>query len=671
MSTNEKGDTRRRILNSGVPGEALWSSNSRPARAGASAIVMVLLLLVGLAGMEVRSYRRQALEREAGMIADQVANHLMSWTDGRLAAIQPFVERWNDHYAGKPEVFRRDAQLFLDRLPGLQALNWLGPDWVIRTTVPNEGNEAALGRNLHDHPAPDVSEAIRRATETGAPARSRAIVDFLQGGRGFASYWPVKGTDGAVVGFVNAVFRIDRMVEVSRVAYQLKGEYEIALVEEDGLVAFAPTGEEDRGLKPWPFSKERKIALLDRPLVLVVAPTPSRVDQLVTSSDFLNLAGVLGACGLVGILAFGVLRRQSELNRLAMATDQAEEGILVIGRNARILYANDAASQMMGRNSLVGSDVTILSEGQGDDDLMVEIAESLGTGRMWRGRYSSVWADGSCHFRDASITPVRGRAGRVESYVGVIRDVTRENELEEELRHSQKMDAVGRLAGGAAHEFNNLLTVIQGYAEQLVESLDGESELHGAAATIQDAARRAAITVGQLLAFSRRQAAQPERLDLNAAVERLEMVLRGALGAEATLATRLGPTLPPVMADPNHIQQVLVNLCVNARDAMPEGGTVTLSTEEVVVSDGPSGTFPDLAPGRYAALSVSDHGSGMDEETRSRMFEPFFTTKEVGRGTGLGLATVYGIAEQSGGALRVVTEPGKGTVVTLVLPFAA
>jgi signal transduction histidine kinase len=125
------------------------------------------------------------------------------------------------------------------------------------------------------------------------------------------------------------------------------------------------------------------------------------------------------------------------------------------------------------------------------------------------------------------------------------------------------------------------------------------------------------------------------------------------------------------MADPNHIQQVLVNLCVNARDAMPEGGTVTLSTEEVVISDGPSGTFPDLAPGRYAALSVSDHGSGMDEETRSRMFEPFFTTKEVGRGTGLGLATVYGIAEQSGGALRVVTEPGKGTVVTLVLPFAA
>ncbi|MBW2243614.1 MAG: PAS domain S-box protein [Deltaproteobacteria bacterium] len=416
---------------------------------------------------------------------------------------------------------------------------------------------------------------------------------------------------------------------------------------------------------------KRWIGLLDRSLILVVAPTQSRVDQLLTPADLLNLAGVLGACALVGVLSFGVLRRQSELARLAMATAQAEEGILVIGRDARILYANRASAKMMGRESLIGSDVTVLSEGQGDDNLLIEIAEALGAGRIWRGRYSSLWADGSRHFRDASITPVRGRTGRVESYVGVIRDVTREHELEEALRHSQKMDAVGRLAGGAAHEFNNLLTVIQGYAEQLVESLDAASDLHRAALTIQDAAGRAATTVGQLLAFSRRQSARPERLDLTNTIERLEMVLRGALGTKATLALRLAPDLPPVMADPNHIQQVLVNLCMNARDAMSEGGTVTLSTSEVVVSDEPSGTLPELDPGRYAALSVSDHGSGMDEATRLRMFEPFFTTKEVGRGTGLGLATVYGIAEQSGGALRVETELGKGTVVTLYLPFAA
>ncbi|MBW2243615.1 MAG: CHASE domain-containing protein [Deltaproteobacteria bacterium] len=223
MSTSERRETRRRILSSGVPGMALWSSNSRPALVRASAIVAVLVLLVGLAGFQVRSYRRQALEHEAGMIADQVANHLTSWTDGRLAAIQPFVDHWHDHYAGKPEVFRRDARLFLDRLPGLQALNWIGADWVIRTTVPNEGNEAALGRDLHDHPAPDVAEAIRQATATGAPTRTRAIVDFLQGGRGFASYWPVRGADGAIVGFVNAVLRVNQMIEVSLFASQLEG----------------------------------------------------------------------------------------------------------------------------------------------------------------------------------------------------------------------------------------------------------------------------------------------------------------------------------------------------------------------------------------------------------------------------------------------------------------
>ncbi len=669
MSQSIHEQVRRQLRSSPTLGKASRGA-ARSALLRASAITLALVLLTGLAAGQVRDGREREVERETRLIADQAAGHLGSWIDGRVATVHAFVQRWPDRYSGRPEIFRRDARVFLERLPGLQALNWVDTDWVIRTTVPNEGNEAALGRDLHHHPFAEVPRALAQADASGLPARTAAAVVFFQGGQGFATYWPVMGRDGTEEGFVNAVFRTDRMMEVSRVASQLQAEYRIGLVEDDGSVAFASPGEDADETAAWPFAERRKLPLIDRPIALVTAPTPARLSALATPADLRNLLGVLGACALVGVLAYGVLRRQTDLNRLALATAQAEEGILVVGRDARIEYANAAATRMMARDGLGGRDVFSLSEGEGDDALLTEIAEAVAQGRVWQRRYASVWSDGSRHLRDASVTPVREPSGSVSRFVAVIRDVTREHELQEQLRHSQKMEAVGRLAGGAAHEFNNLLTVIQGYAEQLVDELDEKAESRRAAATIQDAARRAARIVGQLLAFARRTDSQPERLHLAAAVDRLEMVLRGAVGEQVTLVMHHAPDLPPVLVDPGHIQQVLVNLCMNARDALPGGGTVTLETREEEIGEEPSGTLPELPAGRYAALSVADDGLGMDEAVRARMFEPFFTTKEVGRGTGLGLATVYGIAEQAGGALRVESEPGRGTVVTLYLPVA-
>ena len=250
----------------------------------------------------------------------------------------------------------------------------------------------------------------------------------------------------------------------------------------------------------------------------------------------------------------------------------------------------------------------------------------------------------------------------------ICRDISERKQLEEQLRQGQRLEAIGRLAGGVAHDFNNLLTVISGYAEVLLEGRDraAEPELDQIAA----AAERAAILTRQLLAFSRRQVLQPRVLQLNDVVEGLTPMLSRLIGEDVELVATLAPSLDSVHADPNQLEQVLVNLAVNARDAMPEGGLLTIRTANVELDDEYVAHHGDALVGPHVMLSVSDTGVGMDDETLSHIFEPFFTTKPLGVGTGLGLSTVYGIVRQSGGSMWVYSEPGQGTTFKALLPRA-
>jgi CheY-like chemotaxis protein len=232
------------------------------------------------------------------------------------------------------------------------------------------------------------------------------------------------------------------------------------------------------------------------------------------------------------------------------------------------------------------------------------------------------------------------------------------------------MEAVGRLAGGVAHDFNNLLTVILGSSDFMLArgKLDGPDQ--ESAAMIRDAGRRGAALTRQLLTFSRRQVLAPEVLSLNARVTNLESMLRRLIGEDITLVTDLDPGLCPVETDPGQIEQVIMNLAVNSRDAMPQGGRLTIRTRTVELNEAYAEDRPSVRPGTYAVLAVEDSGVGMDEETKRHLFEPFFTTKEVGKGTGLGLAAVYGIVKQSGGHIEVESEPGRGTTFKIYLPRA-
>jgi PAS domain S-box-containing protein len=270
----------------------------------------------------------------------------------------------------------------------------------------------------------------------------------------------------------------------------------------------------------------------------------------------------------------------------------------------------------------------------------------------------------------AVVSVVRDSAGDPTFAIAMIENITEQKEMAEQLRQAQKLEAVGRLAGGVAHDFNNLLTTINGLTDLMLSDLPETSHLRKDLVEVKKSGERAALLTRQLLAFSRRQVLQPKVLDLNETIGDMAAMLRRLIGEHIELVLSLDPTLPRTKADPGQITQVLMNLAVNSRDAMPVGGRLSIETAAVQADDTMAKRF-DAEPGRYAMIKVSDSGHGMDEETLRRVFEPFFTTKEVGRGTGLGLATVYGIVKQSGGGIAVDSAPGLGAVFTILLPAAA
>jgi signal transduction histidine kinase len=278
-----------------------------------------------------------------------------------------------------------------------------------------------------------------------------------------------------------------------------------------------------------------------------------------------------------------------------------------------------------------------------------------------------VWPDGTVRWLLSVGRVVEGGEGKPARLIGTTVDVTDRRALEVQLRQSQKMEAIGRLAGGIAHDFNNLLTVIQGYGQLLAEKASGPKQAAEVREVLQ-AADRASLLTRQLLAFSRQQVLDPTLVDLNTVVKELMGLVRRLIGADIELVVILGPRVGSVLADKGQLGQVIMNLVVNARDAMPLGGRLTLETDDVEIAAAGVVEGVGVGAGRYARIVVRDTGTGMSEETKTRIFEPFFTTKDRGKGTGLGLSTVYGIVTQSGGHIRVQSEIDSGAVFEVWLP---
>ena len=387
---------------------------------------------------------------------------------------------------------------------------------------------------------------------------------------------------------------------------------------------------------------------------------------------------------------------QRDLRLYAFALNSIHEAVIVTAADGRIAYVNAACEQVYGYREaeLIGQPLVMLvpaAEALGVDDSLLSSSQR----DTWRGQVEGVRRGGEKFWVEMTLTAVRDEAQEVIGRIAVHRDIGRREDgmqatrqlecqssmldeigrlraelklLEDQLIVAQKMEPVGRLAGGMAHDFNNLLTPIVSYAELSAAALPHDSQLRGYQQEILKAAECASHLTQQLLAFSRHQTVEPRVLSLNEVILNIDKMLRRLIGKDIELVTVPAPDLGLARADPGQIEQVLVNLAVNARDAMPHGGRLVIESANVTVDQGDATRHSDKAPGEYVTVAVSDTGTGMPSEVQARIFEPFFTTKEPGKGTGLGLSTSHGIVARSGGHITVESELGKGTTVKIYLP---
>ncbi len=356
--------------------------------------------------------------------------------------------------------------------------------------------------------------------------------------------------------------------------------------------------------------------------------------------------------------------------RLATAIEQSQDILMVTDERTVIEYVNPVFESVTGysRQEAIGRTPDFLDSHLQDPSYYEQMHRTIRSGQVWRGTFTNRRKDSSLFEQQTTICPVRDGEGRIVNYVALMRDITEQVRLERQLAQAQKMEAVGQLAGGIAHDFNNLLQVIQGFATLAAENTRPGEPNREHLGEVLSAVNRAAELVRRLLAFSRREAFRPAVLDLNALIAEAGRLLRRLIGEHLELDIRPAAGLRPVLADAGQLEQVLINLCVNARDAMPSGGRIGLSTRNADLDARFCAANPWAREGQYACLEVADTGTGIAPEHREHIFEPFFTTKGPGRGTGLGLATVYGIVRQHSGLIQVESEAGRGTVISVYLP---
>ena len=602
------------------------------------------------------------LDSEVELTAAQLRLRLDAWIGARLAIVK--------HLALSPEARQRDhvgftgeSTLITHLYEGFQALNWVDAEGFIRVIVPVKGNEPALNRNLHDHPSKDIQETLDRALETGEMSAS-GVIPLLQGGQGFVTYQSI-GDPSAPSGLVNGVFRIETLIDTCFAEGVLREGYRFRLVDPSGQVAYSYNPDsEDEG--SWSSAAREPIQIVDRTWTLELAAANRQLGRAHTLGPWAFAAIGVVLFGLLALLLRANLSRLGELHesraRYRLLVENVADLIIKVDRQGRFLYASPSYCNTFGKTEeeLLGREFLPLVHDE-DQRATIDAMKTLHTPpHACSLEQRSMTRDG-WRWLAWSNTAVLNPAGEVEEIIGVGRDVTVQKELEAKLIQSQKLQAIGQLAGGIAHDFNNILQSMIGYLDLVINELGEDHEVLDDLRQVEEGAERATALTRQLLAFSRKQVLHLEAVDLNGLVDGVLRMLDPIIGANIQIDFVPDPKLGLVHGDLHQLEQVLVNLCVNARDAMPNGGRLTIRTE--------TRTSNDLGhQGIFVSMSVEDEGVGMEPETLAQIFYPFFTTKETGKGTGLGLATTHGIVDQHGGFIEVSSEPGAGSTFTVFLP---
>jgi len=363
-------------------------------------------------------------------------------------------------------------------------------------------------------------------------------------------------------------------------------------------------------------------------------------------------------------------RDEEELRKKSAVVEQSSSLVIIANLEGNIEYVNPRFSDVTGYSleEVRGKNPRLLKSGETSAEEYRRLWATISAGGIWDGEFHNRKKDGTLYWEHASISTLRDSAGKITSYIGIKEDITPRKSLEAQFIQAQKMESVGRLAGGVAHDFNNMLQVISSYADIAMMKTESSHAIYKYLSQIREAAGRSADLTRQLLAFARKQTITPKVVDLNDAVSKMLKLLQRLIGDDIEILWKPSPVSWFVRIDPSQVDQILANLSVNSRDAISQNGRLTIETENTVLDEAYCAVHMGTRPGEYVMLAVSDNGSGMDKETLSHVFEPFFTTKSPGRGTGLGTATVFGIVKQNEGFVSVYSEPGVGTTFRIYLP---
>ncbi len=386
----------------------------------------------------------------------------------------------------------------------------------------------------------------------------------------------------------------------------------------------------------------------------------------------LSAIQIEGKWGSVGLLRDITNRKRAEaqMHLQTTALESAANAIVILDREAKIIWVNPAFTTITGYSAkeAIGQNPRVLKSGKHEEAFYKNLWGTVLAGAVWNGEIINKRKDGVLYTEEMTITPVKNKEGEVTHFIAIKQDITARKQFEEHQQRAQRMESIGLLAGGVAHDFNNILTVIGGYVDFLLENSEAMKNHGMEIQEIKEAVKRAQALVKQLLVFGRREVSSPKVFSPDVLIKDLEPMLHRLIKPPVEMVISGDQPLGTVKADPSQIEQVVMNLVVNARDAMPQGGKIVVESRNVVLEEEYAEHYTNIPAGAYVVISVSDNGTGMSDEVRKHIFEPFFTTKPKGKGTGLGLATCYGIVRQNHGVINVYSEEGKGTVVKVFLP---